>query len=163
MKTLAIMRHAVAGRAGRDYDRPLEPRGREQAALQAARMKAAIGPVDIAITSGAARTRETLEAMRSGGLEVGKEIEIGSLYAGSWRQVLKEIRKLDPKAGTVLIIGHEPTVSVMAAMLSKEGNRRLSQLSFGFSAAQFVWGEVEDWASLGSNTYDVEGIQRPAM
>lgn len=163
MKTLAIMRHAVAGRAGRDYDRPLEPRGREQAALQAARMKKAIGRVDIAVTSGAARTRETLEAMRSGGLEVGREVQIGSLYAGSWRQALKEIQAIDPEANTVLVIGHEPTVSVMAAMLSKEGNRSLSQLSFGFSAAQFVWGEVEEWATLGKHTYDVVGIQRPAM
>ncbi len=163
MKTLVIMRHAVAGRGGRDFDRPLKARGRKQGAVQAARLKAAVGAVDLAITSGAARTRQTLEALRSGGLEVGKEIELPSLYSGSWREALAEIRRVDPDADSILVVGHEPTVSVMTAMLSKDSSANLGYLSTGFSAAQFVWGEVESWQGLGTATFEVRGVQRPAM
>lgn len=163
MKTLAIMRHAVAERGGRDYDRPLAARGREQAAVQAGRLKEAIGVVDIAVTSGAARTRQTLTALRSGGLNVVREVEIDALYSASWREVVDEMCALDPSASTVLIIGHEPTVSVMTAMLSTADTAAAGHLAFGFSTAQFVWGEVENWASLSARTFAIKGVQRPEI
>lgn len=163
MKTLVIMRHALAQRGGRDFERALDQRGREQACLQAARLKEAVGAIDVAVTSGAVRTKQTLEALRSGGLNVGRDVEVPELYSGSWRESLAQLRTLDANAESVLVIGHEPTVSVMTAMLARDTSPSGDGLGFGFSAAQFVWGEVASWDGLDTNTYEVCGMSRPSL
>lgn len=162
MKKFAIMRHGLAERGGRDFERPLSRRGREQAVLQAHSLKENMGAIDLAITSGATRTVQTLVALRSAGLPVAHVCEVPSLYTGSWSEVVEEIREKAGGAETVLVIGHEPTVSLMARLLATQDSPAYAQLGYGFSTAQYVWGTLDSWDSLDRGGWFVRGLVRPA-
>lgn len=162
MKKFAIMRHGLAEHGGRDYERPLSRRGREQAALQAHSLKEDMGTIDLAVTSGAARTVQTLVAVRSAGLQVAEVCEVPSLYTGSWSEVVEEIRKKADGAETVLVIGHEPTVSLMSRLLAAEDSPVYTQLGYGFSTAHYVWGTLDSWDDLDRGGWFVRGLVRPA-
>ena len=162
MKKFAIMRHGLAESGGRDYERPLSRRGREQAALQAHSLKENMGTIDLAITSGATRTVQTLVALRSAGLQVAQVCEVPSLYTGSWSDVVEEIREKTGEAQSVLVIGHEPTVSLISRLLAAEDSPAYTQLGYGFSTAQYVWGTLDSWDDLTERAWFVRGLVRPA-
>ena len=162
MKKFALMRHGFAEHGGRDYERPLARRGREQVALQAHSLKENMGTIDLAIVSGATRTVQTLVALRSVGLQVGQVCEAPSLYAGSWSEVIEEIREKAADVHSALVIGHEPTISLLARLLAAPECPAYSQLGFGFSTAQYAWGTVDSWENLSEETWFVRGVFRPA-
>lgn len=163
MKRFALMRHGLAEHGGRDHERPLSRRGREQAALQAHSLKENMGVIDLAITSGAARTVQTLVALRSAGLQVAQVDEVPTLYSGSWSEVLADISEKAGNAETVLVIGHEPTVSLMARLLAAPDSSAYTQLGYGFSTAQYAWGIFDSWDSFADKVWNVLGCVRPSI
>lgn len=155
MKKFAIMRHGLAEHGGRDYERPLARRGREQAAVQAHSLKDNMGTIDVAIVSGATRTVQTLVALRSAGLQVKEVCEVPALYTGSWSDVVEEICEKAGSAQSVLVIGHEPTVSLIARLLAREDSPAYPQLGYGFSTAQYAWGTLDSWDYLAKRQWHV--------
>lgn len=162
MKKFAIMRHGLAERGGRDYERPLARRGREQAAWQAHSLKENMGTIDLAITSGATRTVQTLVALRSAGVQVKDVCEVPALYTGSWSEVVEEIREKVGDVESVLVIGHEPTVSLMSRLLAVPDSPAYTQLGYGFSTAQYAWGTLGSWDGLAKREWNVLASVRPA-
>ncbi len=135
MPTLVLMRHGEAGFAAGDRARPLTPRGREEAASQARAIARVVGGIDVAVVSEAARTQQTLAALRSAGLAVARVWEEASLYSRGGEGLLDTLRGLgrcgieggvreadDVEAGfeadAVLVVGHEPTMSTLAGLLA---------------------------------------------
>ena len=135
MPTLVLMRHGEAGFAARDRARPLTPRGREEAASQARAIARVVGGIDVAVVSEAARTQQTLAALRSAGLAVARVWEEASLYSRGGEGLLETLRDLDRcgiegavreaddaeagfEADAVLVVGHEPTMSTLAGLLA---------------------------------------------
>lgn len=138
MPTLVLMRHGEAGFAARDRARPLTPRGREEAASQARAIARVVGGIDVAVVSEAARTQQTLAALRSAGLAVARVREEASLYSRGGEGLLDTLRGLDRcgiegavreareaddieagfEADAVLVVGHEPTMSTLAGLLA---------------------------------------------
>ena len=135
MPTLVLMRHGEAGFAARDRARPLTPRGREEAASQARAIARVVGGIDVAVVSEAARTQQTLAALRSAGLAVARVCEEASLYSRGGEGLLETLRGLDGRgsegavresadaeagfeADAVLVVGHEPTMSTLAGLLA---------------------------------------------
>lgn len=104
------MRHAEAAPAGggADHERPLTDAGRAAAAARGPLVRG-LAP-DVVLCSSAMRTRQTLAALDlSGGTVTISE----DLYHGGPGAVVEQIRGVDPDAGTVLVVGHLPTVEVM--------------------------------------------------
>lgn len=135
MPTLVLMRHGEAGFAAGDRARPLTLRGREEAASQARAIARVVGGIDVAVVSEAARTQQTLAALRSAGLAVARVWEEASLYSRGGEGLLDTLRGLDRcgiegavreaddveagfEADAVLVIGHEPTMSTLAGLLA---------------------------------------------
>ena len=135
MPTLVLMRHGEAGFAARDRARPLTPRGREEAVSQARAIARVVGGIDVAVVSEAARTQQTLAALRSAGLAVARVWEEASLYSRGGEGLLETLRGLDRcgievavreaddveagfEADAVLVVGHEPTMSTLAGLLA---------------------------------------------
>ncbi len=138
MPTLVLMRHGEAGFAARDRARPLTPRGREEAVSQARAIARVVGGIDVAVVSEAARTQQTLAALRSAGLAVARVREEASLYSRGGEGLLDTLRGLDRcgiegavreareaddieagfEADAVLVVGHEPTMSTLAGLLA---------------------------------------------
>lgn len=138
MPTLVLMRHGEAGFAAGDRARPLTPRGREEAVSQARAIARVVGGIDVAVVSEAARTQQTLAALRSAGLAVARVWEEASLYSRGGEGLLDTLRGLDRcgiegavreareaddieagfEADAVLVVGHEPTMSTLAGLLA---------------------------------------------
>ncbi|UWR15993.1 histidine phosphatase family protein [Sulfitobacter sp. M368] len=116
MKRLILMRHAKSdwsGGASSDHDRPLNPRGRKGAASLGDWLRHEGLIPDQVLCSSAIRTRETLVR-----LDLPTEIETTiarTLYLATHHEILKELRKAE--GGCVLVIGHNPGISIAAAEL----------------------------------------------
>ena len=114
MRTLLVLRHAKSDWdvAGGDHARPLAKRGRK-AAARVGRFIAIAGPMpDLVVTSTAIRARDTAaRAARAGGWGEVRVHATDALYETSVDGAVSVIRALPDEAETVLLVGHEPTLS----------------------------------------------------
>lgn len=114
-RTLVVLRHGKSdyplGVA--DHARPLASRGYREAAFAGAWIAENVGPVERVLCSSAQRTRETLSAT---GLSAPTEF-LPDLYGTSALEYLGAVREHGGDARTVLIVGHEPSVSETALLL----------------------------------------------
>jgi len=116
MHTLVLMRHAKsdypAGVA--DHDRPLAARGAREAALAGNWLRANAPRIEHVLCSSAARTRETLARSR-----IDAPVSyLEQLYGAMPGTVIDEVNAVDESVGTLLVIGHEPTISHLALGLA---------------------------------------------
>lgn len=118
-RTLLLMRHAKSDYPPGvdDHDRPLAPRGIRQAGLAGDWLRANAPAIDGVLCSTATRTRETL-------LNTGIDAPVRyseRLYASTPGTLIDEINTVDDAVGTLLVIGHEPTMSALALGLGGAG------------------------------------------
>ena len=108
---LVLLRHGQARSLvdGTDRDRPLTPRGHDQARRMGRHIARVAGPLDRALVSGARRTRETWAAT---GLAAETELR-GDLYLASETVLFAAL----PPEGTVILVGHNDGIGVLAAKL----------------------------------------------
>ena len=115
-RTLLLLRHAKSdyppGVA--DHERPLAARGEREAALAGNWLRAHAPAVDAVLCSTATRTRETLARTR-----IDAPVSyVDRLYDATPGAVIAEINQVDPEVETLLVIGHEPTMSSLALGLA---------------------------------------------
>jgi phosphohistidine phosphatase len=119
MKRLILLRHAKAERSapsGRDFDRPLSPRGLDDAA-RAGRVLAAAGLIpDVVLVSAAARTVQTWEQASPALPDAKVQIRQDLYNAPSER--LQAVAEAEHDAQTVLVIAHNPGVGALAYELA---------------------------------------------
>lgn len=115
---LIVVRHAKAEAWGpSDRERELAPRGRADAA-DAGRWLAGQGLTpDLALVSGAVRTRQTWAAMSEAAGWSLEPVDDDNLYTAGPETALDILREADPDAGTVLVIGHNPTMAYLVQLL----------------------------------------------
>ena len=116
--TLLILRHAKAEPAGPDdVARALTKRGRADAAA-AGRWLARHGyQPDLVLCSPARRTRETFTEVAAA-LSATPEVRWpAQLYAASGTSLLALLTELEDRFSTVLLVGHNPSVSQLSAIL----------------------------------------------
>lgn len=119
MTTLHLLRHLKSswdepGLA--DFDRPLAPRGLK-AGRAVARHVGRQGIIpDLILCSAARRTRETLQAVGESWRGIDTCIE-RALYEAPESALLERLRCIPPTVGTVLLIGHNPGMERLAALL----------------------------------------------
>lgn len=119
MRELILLRHAhaegaVAGQD--DADRPLSPEGRAEAEAAGRWLKEHGHAPERVLVSPARRTRDTLEQVLSvlGYVEQREDRRIYEATPGTLMQVADEHRDI----GCVLIVGHNPGLEQMAALLA---------------------------------------------
>ncbi len=114
--TLILLRHAKsaypAGVA--DHDRPLAPRGSREAGLAGDWLRTNLRPIDLVLCSTAERARQTLARATVEGVVHYVE----RLYGAGAATVLNEVRRVAEDVGTLLVVGHEPTMSEVALDLA---------------------------------------------
>jgi phosphohistidine phosphatase len=155
-RTLVILRHAKAERPASvaDEDRPLTKRGHADAAAAGAWLAARAYRPDLVLCSPAKRTRQTWRAAAaaltgSGTPDVHFE---RALYHGGSEDVLDLLRQVPAAVGSVLLIGHDPTVSVLSSLLDRGTDRDSDGLRTSGIAVHIQDGE---WADLGPGTAPV--------
>jgi len=119
MKTLILVRHAKSSwsEAGLpDRERPLNKRGRRDAPAMGRRLARRGVKPDRVISSAALRARLTAEAMAGElGCPAGSVVAAEQLYCADVREWFAAIDALDDGWDTVMLVGHNPTLTDLAA------------------------------------------------
>lgn len=147
-KRLVVIRHAKAeALAETDAERVLTERGRVDARALGAWLRQAGVAADAAHVSDAARTRETWRLVaEAAGWDVEPSID-GSLYGTDEDGALEIVRDSPRAAGTVVVVGHNPTVSMLVQMLD-DGDGAEADLAGMPTATAAVLEFDGSWADL---------------
>lgn len=135
MSRVYLLRHAKAASAMpgmKDFDRPLDARGREMAGKLGGIMLANGLVPDRIVASPSARTRETLETVMAAlPFEIDTVFE-RSLYDGDDNAYLSAIIRAG-EAGSIMLVGHNPMTEEAALRLCGTGEpAAMSILQHGF-------------------------------
>jgi Phosphohistidine phosphatase SixA len=147
-RTLVILRHAKADRpAGvADIDRPLTGRGHADAGAAGAWLASRRYAPDLVLCSPAKRTRQTWHGVAvaladSPAPEVRYE---NGLYYDGITETLELLHSMPDDVGTVLLIGHNPTMSMLSTVLDRGAERD----SDGLRTSGIAVHELEgDWSA----------------
>jgi phosphohistidine phosphatase len=127
MKTLTLLRHAKSGwdaPVARDFDRPLNARGRRAARAMGREMRRLGLGFDRVLASPATRVTETLTELAQG---YGGAVETGfdeTVYLAPMETLLALVRAADEGDVRLLVVGHNPGLEQLALFLSGEGALR---------------------------------------
>jgi len=126
--TLVLLRHTKAERPDRsaDIDRPLTDRGHADAGAAGAWLAAQGYLPDLVVCSPAKRTRQTWHGIAVVLAEAAGPVSPvvryeRRAYDGSPRALLDVVRALPEESRTVLLIGHNPALSQLSALLDPAG------------------------------------------
>ena len=141
-KVLILFRHAKAEHdSGKpDHERELTGRGRRDAAAAGRWLhEHGLGP-ELVLCSTSTRTRQTWEEAVGGGA-CGEDVRYERrLYDGAAENVLETVRDSGGEAQVVLVVGHNPTMAVLASGLSEgDGSRAAHEcLADGFPTSSLA-------------------------
>ena len=146
MKRLILFRHAKSewnSEYETDHARPLANRGRSAAALMGCFVARIKEIPDLVLTSSAERARRTTELAAQAGRWPSTVDVSEALYHVSPQSVLDEIRRQRDSVDSLLLVGHEPTWSDLAARLV--GNAKLRFPTAAMARIDFA---AETWKGV---------------
>jgi phosphohistidine phosphatase len=154
VRTLILLRHAKAADPDAyptDIERPLSPRGRRDAAAAGSWLRGERLFPDAALCSTAVRTRETLQALPLDDVPVLYEHRI---YLGSAHDTLELIQQTDADVSTLLVIGHNPTLSVLSDLLAPDALPDDGLRTSGIAVHQFdgTWRDLDSAGLVKQHT-----------
>ena len=123
MKTLLVLRHAKSSwidPALDDHERPLSKRGRRDGPRMGELVREYGLIPDLVIGSDAVRARLTAEAVAEAARYAGQILLDRRLYMASPADIRALLRTVPDKAETVMIVGHNPGLEELAALLTGE-------------------------------------------
>ena len=164
MKTLTLLRHAKStwdDPVSRDFDRPLNPRGRRAARTVGAEMRALGLSFDRVLASPARRVVETLGEVEQafGTLDVDYDER---LYLAGTATLLDMIHQTESAVATLLLVGHNPGLEELALLLTRDGGLR-GEVSIKYPTATLaeIALPVERWAEVAGGTGALKRFVRP--
>lgn len=119
MRQLVLLRHAKAAvdsDTGQDFDRPLAPRGREDAPVVGKALADAGAEPELVLVSAARRTRETWELVSAAFPGVEARF-LDELYDATAETLLHLVEHA--KVARLMIIGHNPGLQELAIRLAR--------------------------------------------
>ncbi|MEP7763246.1 histidine phosphatase family protein [Sanguibacter sp. 25GB23B1] len=166
-RRLVLLRHAKAEPGGRVSDelRPLALPGRKQA-LRVGTALAGLGLVpERVLCSDAVRTRQTWDLLRPGLGDVSPDVTVtGEIYSAGVEDIVRLVRESEEPVRTLLVVGHEPVMSAVAARLAGPGSDSagLAQVRVGVQTATYVVLEAQlPWADWAAETAVLTHLGRP--
>ncbi|RNL83279.1 SixA phosphatase family protein [Halostreptopolyspora alba] len=122
-RRLIIVRHAKAeDENGSDRERTLTDKGRGQADDVGATLAAEGVVPDHVICSAAVRTRQTLELALAHFPERPTIDFEEAAYGADPDTILDLVHMVDPEVGTLVVVGHNPTMAQLAALFTGSGS-----------------------------------------
>ena len=143
-KTVLLMRHGEAGAALRDFDRPLTAAGIEQCKARGLILQQHDVVCRALITSPAARTLSSAVAVAEAmNYPIDTILVEDSLYNAPEATILQSIKNFDDAWHTVLLIGHNPGLSLVAQALCPQarGNLDVSEL-YAIAFPVLHWSDI---------------------
>jgi phosphohistidine phosphatase len=163
-RTLLLLRHAKSDYpdgpdAPVDHDRPLAPRGIREAGLAGDWIRANVPAVDAVLCSTATRTRQTLARM---GIDADVRYD-DDLYDSMPGTVIRLINGIADDVHTLLVVGHEPTMSTLALGLAVDtANEAAEEISEKFPTSSIaVLTTAQPWHRLELHTATLVAFHVP--
>jgi phosphohistidine phosphatase len=160
-KVLILLRHAKAEQVpGKpDHERELTGRGRRDAAAAGRWLHEHGLGAELVLCSSSTRTRQTWAAAEDGGA-CGETVQYDdALYSGGERGVLQFVRDAAGEAQVVLVVGHNPTMAMLASGLTEGDGSSLAHecLAAGFPTSSLaVLRYTGPWHGLDYGTAALE-------
>ncbi len=149
MKKLHLVRHADAEHAGAaisDHSRKLTLIGRQRADSLAQNLIRQQVTPDIIITSDAVRAIQTAEILAKAFAFKSELIRENKIYSATDAQLLDYFMMIEPQYASLLLVGHNPTLSQFAAAHLHEMSRSMPPAS----AVGLVY-DIDGWHEIAAN------------
>lgn len=145
-----LVRHSKAAHdAPTDIERPLTSKGRVMADALARSLDSRMNGVDLLLVSPAARARQTARPLQER-LHLGEIRVEPEIYHHGPDGILGLLESLAESVRSVVVVGHEPTMSILAHILHDTDDDLASQVSFGVPTATAIVLQVPcAWSALG--------------
>jgi phosphohistidine phosphatase len=120
MKRLTLLRHAKSGDDGtvaRDFDRPLNAKGRRAARAIGRHLRDQRVVFDRVVASPALRVAETIEEVATGRAAVIDPAWDQRIYMATARELLEIVRATPESVGSLLLVGHNPGLEELVLSL----------------------------------------------
>lgn len=169
MKRLTLLRHAKSGwddPVARDFDRPLNARGRT-ASETVGRHFSTLGlDVDFILASPAVRVTETLDLFQPpAGLDDIEPHWDRRIYLASSATLIDCLRDLPDSANHVLMSGHNPGMEdLILDLVPDDGSSPLRdeiEIKYPTAALAIMTLAVDHWADVDSRCASLTGFVRP--
>jgi len=167
MRRLLLLRHAKAERVQpgeRDIERVLAEAGRADAIRLGHYLERHALRPDLAVVSTATRTRETWALAGAAFADAPPAAFEGRLYDAGPQAILSVIKETDPKVGTLLLVGHNPGLHELAALLVAVGDvdtRERLQEEFPTSGLAVIDFALDAWSRLHPQAGRLERFLSP--
>lgn len=160
MKTLLVLRHAKSSwndPALDDHERPLNQRGRRDGPRMGELVREHRLTPDVIISSDAVRARLTAKAVAEAARYAGTILLDQHLYMASPAAILGVLRTVrETKAGTAMIVGHNPGLEELVAQLTGD------QQDLPTAALAQIVLPIDRWRDLKVSTRGtLVGLWRP--
>ncbi len=168
MKTLALFRHAKSDwtdARGRDFDRPLNARGRRGAAAMGKHVHESHWQFDQVIASPAVRVTETLEIAAKAW---GRAFPIAwdrRIYLASSATLLDLLREVEGDPASLLMVGHNPGLEdLIFDLVPDDGTsplRALVEQKFPTATFAILECAIDRWADIDTGCARLTTMTRP--
>ena len=158
MKTLLLLRHAKSSKdivGIRDFDRPLNERGVEDASLIGRYARKQKITADLVISSPAKRARETAELfIKSSGLKVELQFD-ERIYEASVYRLIEVASEIPEPNGSVILVGHNPGFEELFSALTGDEPRLPT------AALACIELGIDSWDKLKGHRGDLKWVVTP--
>ena len=151
---LTLVRHAQAGYGRGDHSRPLTPAGVGQARELGALLVKEGVEAELILHSTATRAAQTAQQLGQSypGVQLLAEDE---LYHCSPERLLRLVEEYAPAGGkAILLVGHEPIISMTAQLLAPEN----AGIPYGVSTATAIAFKVPGFTALSDGSGELTGV-----
>jgi phosphohistidine phosphatase len=169
LKSLTILRHAKSGwdaPVDRDFDRPINARGRRGAVLMGEYWAKSGWPLDWIIASPAVRVTETLDHFQpAAGLADLEPHWERRVYLASAATLLDVVREAGALGDHLMLCGHNPGLEDLAMMLvpydTANPARMAIEEKLPTAALVRITFAIDDWHDLTENSGTLDAFTRP--
>lgn len=165
MKTLTLLRHAKSAwddPVERDFDRPLNGRGRRAAARMGQWLREHDASFDAVRASPALRVRQTIESVEDGFGRALLPVFDARIYMASAATLLDVVQGFDASAKT-LLIGHNPGLEDLLLLLtpSADPRRAAAEVKYPTATIAVLALPVTHWSEVTERCATLAEFVRP--
>jgi phosphohistidine phosphatase len=168
VKKLTLLRHAKSGwddPVARDFDRPLNARGKRAAHRIGEYLREHRLHYDHVLASPAIRVVETIEGLAEGSGETIAPAWDKRIYLASAVSLLDVVQEADDRYDTLLMVGHNPGLEDLVLMMvpDRPGDEARDQIEEKFPTAAIaeISFAVDRWEDVRPNSGELSLFVRP--
>jgi phosphohistidine phosphatase len=167
LKTLTLLRHAKSGwddPVTRDFDRPLNAKGKRAAETVGRNMRSLDLAFDHVVASPAVRVGETLDAVVAGYGRTLAPVWERRIYLASAAGSSCTTSSKVAAAEHVLLVGHNPGLEDLVLMLvpaAPDGLRALVEEKYPTATLAEMRFDIADWSAVAAGGGDLRRFVRP--